>query len=368
MAKRTRKPRRPVQLSLPLAGLPKPGAKRAGRKPGTGLRRVRHRAREALSASHPVHVVLRSSYRPLRSRFVFPTLRQALAKATRAQAGFRVIQFSVQSDHLHLIVEARDKSALSRGMKGLAIRVARAVNKLVFRRGKVWADRFFARALPSPRALKNALGYVLNNFRKHRAEGGSRIDPYSSAPYFAGFRELRGRAPCDIAARSDLPLHPRGVSPPQSATEVPIVSAKTWLGRVGWQRAGSVCFPFAARRRSRPSGRLAASTLEPSLEHQNRGDPRFVSYAQSAHTGSRCSHDVRHRVVSDKQYVSGWYFPARDCQREYPRIGFAEPNFLRNDQRIERALERERGELGSLRGAAAVRHHAQPILSAYSRQ
>jgi putative transposase len=244
MPKRLRKPRRPVQLSLPLPGLPKPGAKRRGRRPGTGRRSVRHRAREALSASHPVHVVLRSSFRPLRSRFVFPTLRQALAKATRARADFRVIQFSVQSDHLHLIVEAKDKSVLSRGMQGLAIRVARAVNKLVFRRGKVWEDRFFSRALTSPRALKNALGYVLNNFRKHRAEGGARIDPFSSAPYFAGFRELRGRAPCDVKARSDLPLYPRGVPAPRSATELPIVNAKTWLGRVGWQRAGSVSFSF----------------------------------------------------------------------------------------------------------------------------
>jgi putative transposase len=244
MAKRLRKPRRSVQLALPLPGLPKAGAKRAGRKPGVGRRSVRHRAREALSASHPVHVVLRSRFRPLRSQFVFPTLRRALAKATRARADFRVIQFSVQGDHLHLLVEAKDKSVLSRGMQGLAIRVARAVNKLVLRRGKVWADRFFSRALTSPRAVKNALGYVLNNFQKHRATGASRIDPYSSAPYFDGFRELRGRAPCELEARRDLPLHPRGVPPPQDAAEVPVVRARTWLGRGGWRRAGSVSFSF----------------------------------------------------------------------------------------------------------------------------
>jgi REP element-mobilizing transposase RayT len=244
MAKPARKLRRPVQLCLALPGISKPGAKRAGRRRAVGRRSVRHRAREPLSAAHPVHVVLRSGFRRLRSRFVFPTLRRALAKATRARADFRVIQFSVQSDHLHLIVEAKHKSALSRGMQGLAIRVAKAINKLVFRRGKLWADRFFSRALTSPRALKNALGYVLNNFRKHRAEGGARIDPFSSAPYFAGFRELRGRAPCDVKARRDLPLHPRGVPPPRNAAEMPIVNAKTWLGRGGWQRAGSVSFSF----------------------------------------------------------------------------------------------------------------------------
>jgi putative transposase len=185
---------------------------------------------------------LRSGFRPLRSRFVFPTLRKALGRATRARTDFRVIQFSVQDDHLHLIVEAADKSALSRGMQGLAIRLARAVNRLVSRHGKLWADRFFSRALSSPRAVKNALGYVLNNFRKHRAKGGARIDPYSSAPYFAGFRELRGQRPCDVGRRLDLPLVPRGVPPPETATELPVVRAHTWLGRVGWQRAGLVSF------------------------------------------------------------------------------------------------------------------------------
>src|SRR5450755_2321169 len=226
---RTRK-RRLAQLDLPFEARAK-ARSRAGRKPAQGRRNVRHRVRQAHSSSHPLHVVLRSKFRPLRSRFVFPTLCKALAKATRARAGFRIVQFSVQSDHLHLIVEAKDKVTLSRGMQGLAIRVARAVNKLAVRRGKVWADRFFSRALTSPRALKNALGYVLNNFRKHRAGGGARIDPFSSAPYFDGFRELRGRAPCDVNARSDLPLHPRGVPPPQCKTELPIVTAKTWLGR-----------------------------------------------------------------------------------------------------------------------------------------
>ncbi|HEY3668668.1 MAG TPA: transposase [Polyangiaceae bacterium] len=238
-------------LELPFArqrrgrGGSRPGA---GRKPGTARPLVRHRSREPLSAAHPLHVVLRSRFRPLRSRFVFPTLRQALAKATRARENFRVIQFSVQNDHLHLIVEAGDKSALSRGMQGLAIRVARAVNRLVSRRGKLWADRFFSRSLGSPRAVKNALGYVLNNFRKHRATGGARIDPYSSAPYFAGFRELRGERPCDLARRLDLPLVPRGVPPPGAATELPVVRARTWLARVGWQRAGLVSFSFRGAR------------------------------------------------------------------------------------------------------------------------
>lgn len=232
---KSRKQKRPVQLPLPGVA-PKAKARRRGRKPGVrGL--VRHRTREAHAAQHPLHIVLRSKFRPLRSQFVFPTVRRALAKATRQKPDFRITQFSVQGDHLHLIVEATSKSALSRGMQGLAIRIAKQVNALIPRRGKFWADRFFSRALTSPRAVRNALAYVLNNFRKHRAPGAARIDPYSSAPYFNGFSHLRGNAPCDLPAHAAFPLTPRGVAPPEAEDEIPVVAGTTWLSH-GWRRAG----------------------------------------------------------------------------------------------------------------------------------
>ncbi len=242
--------KRPVQLALPMPGAAKKreGARR-GPKPGPrGL--VRHRAREASSPLHPLHVVMRSKFRSLRTQFVFPTLRQALADATRARADFRITQFSVQGDHVHLLVEAGSKQALSRGMQGLAIRIARRVNRLVSRSGKLWADRFFSRALTSPRSVRNALAYVLNNFRKHRALGGAQIDPYSSAPYFAGFRELRGKPPWDLPRTRRLPITPQGVPPPVFDDELPVLEACTWLASVGWRKAGLVPIakaPIAAR-------------------------------------------------------------------------------------------------------------------------
>ncbi len=250
MARASKKRRRTVQLDLPTARSSKPPGRGgfregAGRKPGKGRRSVRHRVREAHSSLHPVHVVLRSKFKPLRCQFVFPTIRKALAKATRARRDFRITQFSVQGDHVHLIVEADSKSALSRGMQGLAIRVARAVNALVGRAGKVWADRFFSRDLKSPRVVRNALAYVLNNFRKHRAAGASLIDPYSSAPYFSGFRGLAGRAPYELQASRMLPLAPRGVAPPEKSEDPPIVGARTWLAEKGWRRGGVIAFSDA---------------------------------------------------------------------------------------------------------------------------
>ena len=234
------KRKRPAQLSLPLVALAtqRKGARR-GPKPGPRAF-VRHRAREASSPLHPLHVVMRSRVRSLRTQFVFPTLRKALAESTRRRDDFRITQFSVQGDHVHLVVEADSKQALSRGVQGLAIRIARRVNRLISRSGKLWADRFFSRALTSPRSVRNALAYVLNNFKKHRSAAVGRIDPYSSAPYFNGFRELRGHPPSGLPKSRGLPLTPQGVPPPTTAEEIPISAACTWLARTGWRKAGLV--------------------------------------------------------------------------------------------------------------------------------
>lgn len=219
----------------------------AGRPIGKGRRNVRHRVREAHRAEHPLHVVLRSSFQPLRSQFVFPTLRAALARATRRRPDFRVVHFSVQLDHLHLIVEATTKTALARGMQGLAIRIAKQVNALLGRHGKIWADRFFSRELSSPRTVHHAIRYVLGNFRKHARAGNCAprhlIDPYSSAPYFAGFLELRGLAPHELAPQRGLPLTPRGVPPPRFDAQTPCADAQTWLASRGWKRAGALKLP-----------------------------------------------------------------------------------------------------------------------------
>jgi REP-associated tyrosine transposase len=165
-----------------------------------------------------VHVTLRAveAIRCLRSDRVFPAVRRALAASSRAT--FRVLQFSVQNDHVHLIVEADQGKALSGGVRGLAIRLARAVNGVLRRRGRVWGDRYHARALSTPRAVRHALVYVLMNIKKH-SRTGTEIDPCSSAAWFSGW----GRRPRVTSA---------GVPP--------IAVARTWLACVGWLRHGRI--------------------------------------------------------------------------------------------------------------------------------
>ena len=131
-----------------------------------------------------------------------------------------MIEYSLQSDHLHLTVEATDERALSRWMKGLAVRIARALNRLWPRVGTVFPDRYHARALTSPRAVRIALVYILGNARKHGAWSGPRPDVYSSGPTFDGWKGSPGWG--------------------LSADSVPrlLERAKTWLLTLGWRRHG----------------------------------------------------------------------------------------------------------------------------------
>jgi len=163
---------------------------------------------------------------------MFRSVSAALADA-RDRFGFRLVHFSVQRDHLHLLVEAQNRRALGRGMQGLAIRVAKAVNRRLGRRGKVFGDRYHARALRTPRETRLALRYVLLNLRKH-ADGVARmpagfVDGRSSARWFEGWN--RPRALCfvaEAAARNSAP---------------PTVPPRTWLLRMGWRRAGPMLDP-----------------------------------------------------------------------------------------------------------------------------
>ncbi|WP_394841052.1 transposase [Pendulispora brunnea] len=213
---------KPLQLELPS------GRTWGGRRRGAGRKRnpksgVPHRARPVHRAAHPVHVTLRArdAVHGLRAPPVFAFVLRSIKEASRTE--FRVVHFSVQHDHIHLIVEAHDKVSLSRGMHGLSIRLARAINRGLMRRGPVWKERYHAHALTRPREVRNALLYVLMNHRKHGASLAW-LDPRSSAAWFDGWRQdfLLKYAARDLDGIAGLPP--------------PVQPAQTWLARKGWRR------------------------------------------------------------------------------------------------------------------------------------
>jgi hypothetical protein len=179
-----------------------------------------------------VHVTWRAreGLPSLRSARVYPFAQRALAASHKP--AFRVIHFSVQTDHIHLIAEGDEMNALVRGLQGLAVRCAKAINRAARRRGSVWSSRYHGRALRTPMETRRGLVYVLLNFRKHlRAAPG--VDPRSSGPWFDGWR----------------------CSPGLAAGASPVVAPRTWLAAAGWRRAGAALAfdesPSALRRRHR---------------------------------------------------------------------------------------------------------------------
>jgi REP element-mobilizing transposase RayT len=159
------------------------GGKRrgAGRKPKGNKPLVSHAARPVFDRATPVHVTLRLARHvwSMRSRRCFSRISRCFQEA-RERFAMRLIEFSVQGNHLHMIVEADDTRALSRGMQGLCIRIARALNRLMARSGKVFADHFHSRLLPTPTELTRTIDYVRNN-RAHHFPGEALPDAYSSA-------------------------------------------------------------------------------------------------------------------------------------------------------------------------------------------
>src|SRR5579883_2677165 len=157
------------------------GGKRkgAGRRPTRGTAGVSHLPRPGLARRFPVHVTLRM--RPhvwnLRSRRAFRPLERCFLLGGD-RFGFRLIHYSVQGNHIHLLCEAQDRKALSRGMQGLSIRVAKALNRLMGTKGGVLNDRYHARILRTPTEVRRVREYLSRNAAKHYALVGD--DPFAS--------------------------------------------------------------------------------------------------------------------------------------------------------------------------------------------
>ena len=221
-------------------GGPRPGA---GRPPQSANPPIHHVGRPPVPPRYPSHVTLRvrREIPSLRTHGFLRELRASLSKACERR-GFRVVHYSVQRNHLHLLVEAAGKQALGRGMKAISARVARAVHRAFGRTGRVLHGRYHLRVLRTPREVRNALAYVLLNARKHwRERHGTappvQIDEASSARWFDGWRQtLRSRGP-----------HPGGGPGAEGSTpgcgplaRPEVARARTWLLSLGWKRHGLI--------------------------------------------------------------------------------------------------------------------------------
>ena len=195
----------------------------AGRKRVAPRPRVPHLRRPELHRDHPVLITVRicEGVPNLRDAKAWDVIVAVLCKA-RGRFGMHVIEYSILGNHLHMIVEVDHEDSLERGMRGLNTRLAKRLNQHFGRTGRLIDGRYHARHLRSPLEVRNALGYVLGNAKRHCEKAGRpappfRFDPRSSAPRFTGWHK----------------------SPNQPSTrDLGTSSPRTWLLRIGWKRHG----------------------------------------------------------------------------------------------------------------------------------
>jgi REP element-mobilizing transposase RayT len=231
--------KRAIQLRLDEARRP---TGLGGWRPGAGRprgERVSHGRRQRFAARYPLHVTLRvvDGLPSLRRHAPLRIVQRAIGRFGRGER-FRVVQFAVIGNHIHLIVEATDAEVLARGMQGLEVSLARRLNRHFERRGSFFADRYHARVLRTPREVRNALRYVLLNHRHHEARRGEElsrdwVDPFSSGYWFDGWRDqVRLTEP----RQRELLNVPRPTAP-----------ATVWLLTTGWRRWGPLAFDEIGR-------------------------------------------------------------------------------------------------------------------------
>ncbi len=235
---------------------PRPASKRrfaSGKKVGRPPEEdsgQRHERRPNRNPRHPLHITTKvcPGLETLRTNEAFAIIIGTIGEC-QGRFGMLVTHFSIQSNHMHLIVEVdgtelqpscrglhvKDlktpeelaKQALSKGLKGLFGKIAKRLNSRLWRRkGQVFAERYHAVAIESALQMKRTIEYVLHNGFKHGATTLP-IDPYSSGPWFDGWEEP-----------IELPAEPR--------ESWPVAQPRTWLGREGWKRHGLIPFPVAA--------------------------------------------------------------------------------------------------------------------------
>jgi len=262
-----RRARPSAQLTLDQARKP---TGHGGWRPGAGRPRgrktVSHEARERIAAKHPVHVTLRAVEGVrLRKEGVVEVVRRAISAGGRGE-GFRVVEFNVLGNHVHMIVEAEGHEALARGMQGLGVRLARRINTILERKGALFSERYHARALRTPREVRNALRYVLLNARHHAAERGEKlyrgwVDPFSSAPWFEGWN-----APIRVASWIKRLI----------SRERPTARATTWLLTQGWRKHGLLEVDDVPGRASSPlKSRTPGRVPAPTRQELHLGTPPF---------------------------------------------------------------------------------------------
>lgn len=149
-----------------------------GHRKNSGRKRIHskgvaHRTRETVRPYTPLHINFKFKTQ-IKKKSSLRILKRALFNARRK--GLRIVHFSMQSNHIHLIVEAANNNILTSGMRALTVTFAKGLKK-----GKVQIERYHLHVLKTKREVKHAVYYVMFNQHKHEKGAYMVIDEFTSA-------------------------------------------------------------------------------------------------------------------------------------------------------------------------------------------
>jgi REP element-mobilizing transposase RayT len=151
------------------------------------MTKIYHRSRPEIPRARPVHVTIKSNKNiipNLRSKVFYKEIRQGMKRARIL--GIRIIHFSVQRDHVHMLIEAENKKQLGESMRALSISLSKRFSFTLKKKVKALKNRYHLHILKSLQEIKNATNYILHNGQKHGITDVH--DFYSTAINFSDFR------------------------------------------------------------------------------------------------------------------------------------------------------------------------------------
>lgn len=161
--------------------------KGAGR-PAVHDKGIRHTEREVIKKLTTLHLTIKIDKQKagLKSKAVLSLLHKAIKNARKL--GLGIVHYTLEYDHIHMLVEARDNETLAKGMQSFGICFSKGINKLKGLKGQVYKSRYHLRILKTPREIKNVVHYILGNSVKHKS--GSFLNSYNSLVVSRNLREL----------------------------------------------------------------------------------------------------------------------------------------------------------------------------------
>jgi hypothetical protein len=159
--------------------------KRGGRRPNAGRKRrlsrgIAHEPREKVRTQIPLQVNFKYKL-SVKNKEGLKALHKAIRNAR--SHGLKIMHYSLQHNHVHLIIEATNNKLLTKGMRSLTITLAKAINK-----GRIQIQRYHLHVLKTIRERKNAVHYVLLNEKKHT--GKMTVDSYSTIGLLGTAKEI----------------------------------------------------------------------------------------------------------------------------------------------------------------------------------